>query len=244
MRGKKHSEPSRKPSDDIGNHIKTMASLNYYAVLGVRVQASQEEIKKAYRQLALQYHPDRNQGDRQAEQRIREINAAYEIIGDPEARKSYDRLRLGVEHPFHAREDAGQEPTISPAVVLQNMERTLADEARRQLFMVMMKNTSLVRMELDLIRERVIQAQGYDTFQQHVVMQRAAEKISELATEDLYLQRERLVDIAVEMVSAQVPGTFVDDEGTDQIRKELDEAYHKGWLEGYAQACELLYERR
>ena len=59
-----------------------MATLNYYAVLEVSLQASQEEIKKAYRKLALQYHPDRNQGNRQAEQKIREVNAAYEILGD------------------------------------------------------------------------------------------------------------------------------------------------------------------
>ena len=50
--------------------------LNYYAVLGVSLQATQDEIKKSYRKLALQYHPDRNQGNRQAEQKIREVNAA------------------------------------------------------------------------------------------------------------------------------------------------------------------------
>ena len=50
-----------------------MATLNYYAVLDVALQASQDEIKKAYRKLALQYHPDRNKDDRQAEQKIREI---------------------------------------------------------------------------------------------------------------------------------------------------------------------------
>ena len=65
-----------------------MATLNYYAVLEVTLQASQDEIKKSYRKLALQYHPDRNQGNSQAEQKIREVNAAYEILGDPEARKT------------------------------------------------------------------------------------------------------------------------------------------------------------
>ena len=221
-----------------------MASLNYYAVLGVEVQASQEVIKKAYRQLALQYHPDRNQGNRQAEQKIREINEAYEIIGDPEARKTYDRLRLGYVEPRGPVGEADEEPTVSPGAVLQGMERTLREESRKQLFMVMMKNTELVKAELVTIRERVIASQGYDTFQEHIIMQRAKEKVPELATEELRQRRERLVDIAVEMVCSQVPGTFVESQEIEQVRKILEDAYQEGWLEGYAQACELLYERR
>ena len=77
--------------------------MNYYAILGVPLQAPQEEIKKAYRKLAFQFHPDRNRGDRQAEDKIREMNAAYEILGDPEARKTYDRLRLGYVAPMVSR---------------------------------------------------------------------------------------------------------------------------------------------
>ena len=75
-----------------------MPVVDYYAVLGVVLQASQDEIKKAYRALALQYHPDRNRGNRQAEQKIREVNAAYEILGDPDARKTYDRMSR--KYPF------------------------------------------------------------------------------------------------------------------------------------------------
>ena len=69
--------------------------LDYYATLEVTPQASDEEIKRAYRKLALKYHPDRNQGNKTAEEKIREINAAYEVLGDPETRKSYERLRFG-----------------------------------------------------------------------------------------------------------------------------------------------------
>ena len=102
-----------------------MAVLNYYAVLGVSLQASQEEIKQSYRKLALQYHPDRNQGNRQAEQKIREVNAAYEILGDPAARKTYDRLRLGHVGGPISRPEEEPEESVSPAVVLQRMEKTL-----------------------------------------------------------------------------------------------------------------------
>jgi molecular chaperone DnaJ len=63
---------------------------DYYATLGVDKKASQEEIKKAYRKLARQYHPDRNPGDKQAEERFKEISQANDVLGDPEKRKQYD----------------------------------------------------------------------------------------------------------------------------------------------------------
>lgn len=65
---------------------------DYYEVLGVSKNASKEEIKKAYRKLALQYHPDRNQGDAQAEEKFKEINEAYQVLNDDEKRAHYDRL--------------------------------------------------------------------------------------------------------------------------------------------------------
>ena len=65
---------------------------DYYEVLGVSKKASKEEIKKAYRQLALKYHPDRNQGDEQAEEKFKEINEAYQVLSDDEKRSHYDRL--------------------------------------------------------------------------------------------------------------------------------------------------------
>ena len=62
-----------------------------YKVLGVDRKAPPEEIKKAYRKLARRYHPDRNPGDAAAETRFKEISAAYDVLGDPEKRKQYDR---------------------------------------------------------------------------------------------------------------------------------------------------------
>jgi molecular chaperone DnaJ len=64
---------------------------DYYKVLGVSRSASDEEIKKAYRKLARQYHPDRNQGDKASEERFKEISQANDVLGDPEKRKAYDR---------------------------------------------------------------------------------------------------------------------------------------------------------
>ena len=64
---------------------------DYYKILGVGKNASDEEIKKAYRKLARQYHPDRNQGDKKAEERFKEISQAHDVLSDPDKRKAYDR---------------------------------------------------------------------------------------------------------------------------------------------------------
>lgn len=67
-----------------------MPAKDYYKILGVSKDASSEEIKKAYRKLALKYHPDRNKGDKEAEAKFKEINEAYAVLSDPEKRKQYD----------------------------------------------------------------------------------------------------------------------------------------------------------
>ncbi|MDJ0924246.1 MAG: DnaJ C-terminal domain-containing protein [Acidimicrobiia bacterium] len=66
---------------------------DYYAILGVDSNASSKDIKQAYRKLAQKYHPDTNKGDPVAENRFKEVNEAYEVIGDPETRKEYDHAR-------------------------------------------------------------------------------------------------------------------------------------------------------
>ncbi len=65
---------------------------DYYKILGVEKSATQDEIKKAYRKLAMQYHPDRNPGDKSAEEKFKEITEANEVLSDPEKRKKYDSL--------------------------------------------------------------------------------------------------------------------------------------------------------
>ncbi|RLC27349.1 MAG: molecular chaperone DnaJ, partial [Deltaproteobacteria bacterium] len=69
-----------------------MAKRDYYEILGVSRDAGAEEIKKAYRKLALRYHPDRNPGDKAAEENFKEAAEAYEVLRDEQKREIYDRF--------------------------------------------------------------------------------------------------------------------------------------------------------
>lgn len=64
--------------------------MNYYAVLGVQQNATVDEIRSAFRKLALKYHPDRNPGDKAAETKFKEIGEAYSVLSDPQKRRAYD----------------------------------------------------------------------------------------------------------------------------------------------------------
>lgn len=70
-----------------------MAGKDYYDILGISEDASQDDIKKAYRKLAKKYHPDINKGDKQAEERFKEISEAHGVLSDPKKREQYDQMR-------------------------------------------------------------------------------------------------------------------------------------------------------
>ena len=82
---------------------------DYYEVLGIEKGASEDEIKKAFRKMALKYHPDRNQGDKEAEEKFKEVNEAYSVLSDPELKKKYDMFgHAGVDPNAQAGPGAGQ----------------------------------------------------------------------------------------------------------------------------------------
>ena len=212
-----------------------MPRVDFYRILGVSREASGDVIKKAYRKLVFEHHPDRNPNSKDAEEKIREINAAYEIIGDAEARRNYDRLNWG---------DEFAPDVVDVGVLLEEMEKKLFDEGRKELFAVLMKDVPRVKTELALIRERVVQDQGYDSFKESVIHARAAEIMTELTTEEMEGRRKRLVEVATQMMVSQGVVGRNDEGGIRSLRARLDEHFKNGRLHGFASALELFYERR
>jgi molecular chaperone DnaJ len=212
-----------------------MRRVDFYRILGVSREASNDVIKKAYRKLVFEHHPDRNPDNKEAEEKIRDINAAYEVIGDAEARRNYDRLNWGEEFT---------PDVVDVTVVLEEMERKLFDEGRKELFALLMKDVARIKAELALLRERVVKDQGYDSFKELLVHERGAEIMAELATEEMEGRRKLLVEVATQMMVSQGVVGRNDEGGIRSLRARLNEQFGKGRLHGFASALELLYERR
>ena len=213
-----------------------MARIDFYRVLGVSRDASDEAIKKAYRKLVFQHHPDRNPDSTHAEAKIREINAAYEVVGDPEKRRTYDRLNWG--------EETARDEAADPAVILDEMEQKLFDEGRKEVFAILMKDVKRVKVELAVIRERTVAEQGYDTFKEEIIQERASEIMEELVTAEMEERTQRLVEVATEMLLSQGVVKQGDKGGIRSLRGQLGDVFRKGRMKGFASALELFYERR
>lgn len=82
-----------------------MGAQDYYKALGITKEASADEIKKAYRKLAVKYHPDKNQGNKDAEEKFKEINEAYAVLSDPQKKAQYDQFGSTGFHQRYSQED-------------------------------------------------------------------------------------------------------------------------------------------
>lgn len=120
-----------------------MTNKDPYEILGVSRGATQDEIKKAYRRLAKQHHPDRNPNDKSAEQRFKEIHAAYEVLGDRQKRAQYDRFGAGGPAPdihawttggMHAHQNVGFDfgATDLTSILEQFFSRGMGGKARQR----------------------------------------------------------------------------------------------------------------
>jgi len=215
--------------------VRAVMRMNYYHVLGISREASDEEIKKAYRKLVFQYHPDRNPNSETAAERIREINIAYEIVGDADKRRSYDRLFWG---------DEPRGDKVDPAVLLEGMEAKLFDEGRKELFARLIKDVKRIKEELRVIRERTLAEQGYDSFLERVVASRASDIVTEFVTSEMDSRKQRLLEVAIEMLLSQGVVKCGDEGGIRSLRGRLEDSFRQGRVQGVASALELFYERK
>src|SRR4026208_1354066 len=113
---------------------------DYYSTLGVAKTASEKDIKQAFRKLARKYHPDVNPGDKAAEARFKEINEAYEVLGDPEKRRKYDELGANWRAYEQAERAGGPNPFEQGGGWTVNMGggpggfRTMSEEEMQEIF--------------------------------------------------------------------------------------------------------------
>jgi molecular chaperone DnaJ len=124
------------------------------------------------------------------------------------------------------------------------MEKKLFDEGRKEVFAVLMKDVKRIKAELVVIRERTVAEQGYDTFKEEIIRERASEVMEELVTAEMEGRKQRLVEVATEMLLSQGVVTRSDEGGVRSLRGNLDEVFRKGRLKGFAAALELFYQRR
>jgi len=111
-------------------------------------------------------------------------------------------------------------------------------------FAVLMKDVKRVKAELAVIRKRTVADQGYDTFKEEIVRKRASEVMEELVNAEMEGRKQRLIEVATEMLLSQGVTKRGDESGVRLLRGQLDEVFRTGRIKGFAAALELFYERR
>src|SRR5919197_1732938 len=124
------------------------------------------------------------------------------------------------------------------------VDRKLYDEARRELFALLMKDVPQIKRELALVRKRTVQQQGYDTFKEGIVLERAAELLPALLTPDMEGRKKRLLDVAVQMMESQQVIRRDHGRGARDLRQRFERVFDRGRLGGIRDALELFYQRR
>ena len=105
-----------------------MAKRDYYEVLGISKSATDDEIKKAYRKIAIKYHPARNPGNKEAEEKFKEAAEAYDVLHDPQKRQQYDQFDLMLQAVDSADSAADSLTKTSSLCLATSLEATAASE--------------------------------------------------------------------------------------------------------------------
>lgn len=112
--------------------MRVQSERDYYAMLGVAPSATEDEVKRAYRRLALRHHPDRNPGDKRAEERFKQISEAYAVLMDPARRREYDSLRRARGEGARPREPGWRAEEIFRDLFTDPRAASIFDELARE----------------------------------------------------------------------------------------------------------------
>lgn len=173
---------------------------DYYKTLGVDKNATQDEIKKAYRKLAVKYHPDKNAGDKKAEEKFKEITEANEVLSDPEKRKKYDTLGSNWKQYEHAgfgqgRGFDGQRGGQTQYEYYGNPDDLFGESGFSDFFNSFFGGAASGRS-------------GFENYEQHIPG-RDIEGEATISLREAYTGTERLMDLGTEKLKVKIkPGAY------------------------------------
>jgi len=211
---------------------------DYYKVLGVEQDAATEEIKRVYRKLAKENHPDLHPGDKKAEARFKEVSEAYGVLGDPQAKEEYDRLRFGGHPTYGVRE----KPINVEIFVSQAMEK-LYEGGHEEIQGYLLRNIPKLREEVEIIRTITKSKIGYDAFKPKIVEEHARKAFAGWIDEDMIVRRSKIIHVALFNLLNQGAADRKREQEVDKLKKRLENAWEDGQVAGYRDALEMFYQR-
>src|SRR5207244_12924489 len=201
---------------------------DYYKVLGVEQDATSETIKRIYRKLAKEHHPDLHPGDKKAEDRVKEVSEAYGVLGDPQAKEEYDRLRFGA-HPTYG---VKARPVNTEIFVSQTMEK-LYEGGHEEIQGHLLRNIPKIREEIEVVRKVTKSKIGYDAFKPKIVEEHAHEAFAGWIDEDMIVRRSKIIHVALFNLINQGAAARNREQEVDKQQRRLENACEEGQVAGY-----------
>src|SRR5437879_8179175 len=211
---------------------------DYYKVLGVEQAATGDPIKRGNRKLVKEQHPGRHPGDRKADARFKEVSEAYGVLGDPQAKEEYDRLRFGA-HPTYG---VKARPVNTEIFVSQTMEK-LYEGGHEEIQGHLLRNIPKIREEIGVIRKVTKSKIGYDAFKPKIVEEHAREAFAGWIDEDMIVRRSKIIHVALFNLINQGAVDRKREQEVDKLKRRLENAWEEGQVAGYRDALEMFYQR-